>query len=173
MSKSNLNPITRNNKFYSEEDFQYELDLIEEYLEEDLNQVIVVYEVDNIKTNTNSIYGETKNTIRYKPPKEIPCMFEIKDSELKTYDSDNNRGVYSVSGNLIANIPVFMFEKYNCDIKRGDYIGVQIDTNRMSYFSVTDDGKMNTSNRNYIGSYKTAWRIIQASPIPEEEFNGQ
>lgn len=173
MSKSSLNPITRNNKFYSEEDYQYELSLIEEYLEEDLNQVVIVYEVDRLKTNTNSIYKESQQAIRFKPPREIPCMFEIKDSQLKSYDSNNNTGVYSVSGGLTVYIPVFMFEKYNCDIKRGDYLGVQIDTNRMSYFSVNDDGKMNNSNKNYVGAYKTTWRIIEASPIPEEEFNGQ
>ena len=173
MSKSSLNPITRNNKFYSEEDFQYEMGLIEEYLEEDLNQVIVVYEVDRNKTNTNALYKESIQNIRFKPPKELPCMFEIKDSQIKSYDSNNNTGVYSVSGNLVAYIPTFMFKKYNCDIKRGDYIGVQIDTDRMSYFSVTDDGKMNTSNKNYVGSYKTAWVTIECAPVPEEEFNGQ
>lgn len=173
MSKSTLTPITRNNKFYSEEDFQYELSLLEEYLEEDLNQVIVVYEVDRVRTNTDSIYKETKQSIRYKAPKELPCLFDIKDSQLKPYDNTNNNGVYSISGNLEAYVPVFMFEKYNCDIKRGDYIGVQIDTQRMSYFVVTDDGKVNTSNKNYVGSYKTAWRTILAAPVNETEFNGK
>lgn len=173
MSKSNLNPITRNNKFYSEEDFQYELDLIEEYLEEDLNQVVIVYEVDRKKTNVNSIYKEATQNIRFKPPKELPCMYEIQDSALKSFDNVSNNAVYAVSGNLTIHVPVFMFEKYKCDIKRGDYIGVQIDTNRMFYFSVTDDGKVNTSNKNYIGSYKTAWRVIQAAPVTENEFNGK
>lgn len=173
MSKSKLTPISRNNKFYSEEDFQYELDLIEEYLEEDLNQTIVVYEVDRQKTNTDTIYKETKQTIRYKPPKELPCMFEIKDSQTKSYDNTNSNGVYAISGNLEATIPVFMFEKYKCDIKRGDYIGVQIDTQRMAYFVVTDDGKVNTSNKNYVGAYKTAWRTILATPCLENEFNGK
>ena len=173
MSKSTLTPISRNNKFYSEEDFQFELDLIEEYLEEDLNQTIVVYEVDRLKTNTDSIYKETKQTIRYKPPKELPCMFEIKDSQTKSYDNANNNGVYAISGNLVAYIPVFMFEKYKCDIKRGDYIGVQIDTQRMAYFVVTDDGKVNTSNKNYVGAFKTAWREINCTPTLETEFNGK
>lgn len=171
MNKSNLTPVVRNNKFYSEEDFQYECSLLEEFIEEDLNQCIVVYEVDRVKTNTDSIYKESKQAIRYKAPKELPCIFEIKESATKSYDSTNSNGVYAISGNLTANIPVFMFEKYNCDIKRGDYVGVQIDTQRMSYFVVTDDGKINTANTNYLGSYKPVWRTIQATATVE--FNGQ
>lgn len=173
MSKGNLTPISRNNKFYSEEDFQYECDLLEEYIEEDLNQSIVVYEVDYSKTNTDTIYKEAKQVIRYKTPKELPCMFEIKDSQTKSYDSNTNNGVYSISGNLTAYIPVFMFEKYGCNIKRGDYVGVQIDTQRMAYFVVTNDDKVNTANNHYIGAYRTAWRVIEGAPVIENEFNGK
>ena len=173
MSKSLLTPVVRNDKFYSEEDFQYELDLIEEFIEEDLNQSVVVYEVDRTKINTNAIYNETKENIRFKSPKEIPCMFEVKEGQIKSHDSQTTNGVYAVSGNLELHVPVFMLEKYNCDIKRGDYIGVQIDTNRMFYFSVTNDGKINIANTNYVGSYKTAWLKIEAAPVPESEFNGK
>lgn len=173
MSKSLLTPVVRNNKFYSDEDFQYECGFIEEFIEEDLNQSVVVYEVDRIKTNTNAIYNETKENIRFKPPKELPCMFEIKESQIKSHDSNTQNGVYAVSGNLEIHVPTFMFEKYQCDVKRGDYIGVQIDTDRMFYFSVIDDGKINTANTNYVGSYKTAWRKILATPVSEKEFNGR
>ena len=171
MSQSKLTPITRNNKFYSEEEFNYELSLIEEYIEEDLNQVVVVYEVDRQKTNIDSIYKESKQNIRYKPPKEIPCLYEIKNSELKTYDETTQQAVYSLSGNLTMYVPIMMFKKYNCDIKRGDYLGVQIDTNRMEYYVVTDDGKVNSANANYVGAWKPAWRTIMATTAPE--FNGK
>ena len=171
MSQSKLTPITRNNKFYSEEEFNYELSLIEEYIEEDLNQVVVVYEVDRQKTNIDSIYKESKQNIRYKPPKELPCMYEIKNSELKTYDDTTQQAVYSLSGNLTLYVPVSMFIKYKCDIKRGDYLGIQIDTNRMEYYVVTDDGKVNSANANYVGAWKPAWRTIMATTAPE--FNGK
>ena len=54
-------PLTVGNKFYSEDDFQYETDLMMEYLEGDLNQTIVLYAVDRIKTNLNTVYKETRN----------------------------------------------------------------------------------------------------------------
>ena len=48
-------PVNRNNLFYSEEDYELETELLSDYMEEDTNQTIVLYEVDRIKTNTNDI----------------------------------------------------------------------------------------------------------------------
>ena len=172
----NYNPIGRNNLFYSEEDFQMDTSIVEDYFEEDLNQTIVLYEVDRKRTNINSTYKEAdgKNGgIRYKPPREIPCMFEIKESEVKSYDSKTANGIYSISGNLEGIILNRTLEKYHCDIKRGDYIAVQIDTDRKAYFVVTNDGKINTSNTNYVGAYKTAYRKIEATSTTLNEFNGK
>lgn len=172
MPDNYLTPINRNNLFYSEEDFDFETDLVMGYLEEDVNQTIILYEVDRDKTELSSVYQETSGNIRFKTPKEIPCLFEISDSELKSYDSSNANGAYTVGGNLTAYIPTKVFEKYQCDIKRGDYIGVQIDTNRIVYYAVVNDGKLNTSNKLYIGAYKTAFRVVVASVVDENEFNG-
>lgn len=165
--------ITRNNKFYSYGDFEYETNLLMEYLEEDLNQTVVVYQVDRVKTNVNAVYKEAKDgQIRFKPPKEIPCIFEIKDADVKTYDSKTNTGVYVISGNLTVQTMPQILKKYKCDIRRGDYIGVQIDTDRTVYFSVVNDGKVNTSNKNYVGAFMPSWLVIEASPVPENEFKG-
>ena len=46
MDYSKLQLPVKNNMFYSEEDFSYETDLIERYIEEDINQSVVLYEVD-------------------------------------------------------------------------------------------------------------------------------
>ena len=171
-NNGNTTPISRNNLFYSEEDFQFETDILEGYLEEDLNQTVVVYEVDRKRTNVNDIYKEAKkDTNRFKPPKEIPCMFEIEDAQLNAFDSQTNTGTYQISGNLKLYILTKTLESYKCDIKRGDYVAIQIDTNRMSYFTVTDDGKVNNSNKNVVGAYKVAWRVITASP--SQEFKGR
>lgn len=171
-NNGNTTPVNRNNLFYSEDDFQFETDIVEGYIEEDLNQSVVVYEVDRNKTNTNEIYKEAKkDTIRFKPPKEVPCMFEIEDPQLNAFDSQSNTGVYQVSGNLTLYVMPKTLEKYKCDIKRGDYVAIQVDTSRMSYFTVTDDGKVNNSNKNVIGAYKTGWRLIKASPC--QEFSGK
>ncbi len=174
MNNSKLQLPSKNTLFYSEEDFFYETDLVERYIEEDLNQSVVLYEVDRGKTNVNSIYKEASNgNIRYKAPKEIPCMYEIKDSEIKSFDSQTSNGVYTQDGNLNIFVLVKTLEKYKADIKRGDYIGVQIDLNRMKYYTVVNDGKVNTANTHMIGGYKPAWRSIECTLVSDiSEFNG-
>lgn len=165
--------VNRNNMFYSENDYQYETDLMLNYLEEDLNQSVVIYEVDRRRTNLNSTYMETKGKVFYKPPKEIPCLYEISDSELKSYDQNTMNGVYSVSGKLTVYVLDKALEKYKCTVSRGDYIGVLVEPKRMVFFSVVDDGKVNTSNKFVLGGYRTAWREIKAAPCTLEEFSGK
>lgn len=170
--KDNLRVINRNNLFYDEGDFALENRLVENYIKEDLHETVVLYEVDRKRTNINDIYKESSN-IRFKPPREISCMFEISKSDTRSYDSKSSNGVYSLSGNLTLYVLNQTLEDLKCDIKRGDYLGVQIDVDRMYYFVVTNDGKMNTANANYIGAYKTAWREITAAPTTKEEFNAR
>lgn len=100
MPNNFLTPINRNNLFYSEEDYDFETDIVMDYMEEDTNQTVVVYEVDRDKTTVNATYKEINGTVRYKAPKEIPCLFEIKDSEIKSYDSKSSNGVYAIGGAL-------------------------------------------------------------------------
>lgn len=165
-------PITRNNMFYSEEDFQLETDIVECYLEEDTNQTIVVYQVDRNTTQTHSIYDEAHNTIQFLPPVEVPCLYEIQEAKLESYDKKTNRGVYALQGDLKVYITLKAFEKYEFDIKRGDYIGVMVEEGRMYYWVVTNDGKVNTANSMVVGAYKTGYRVIDAVPV-SDEFNGK
>lgn len=166
-------PVNRNNLFYSESDFDFETDLLMDYMEEDTNQTVVLYSVDRKNTQTDSTYKSATDGIRFLPPIEIPCMFEIEQSELKSYDAKTSNAVYAISGNLTVHVMPKTLDKYDCDIKRGDYIGVHVDVNRMSYFVVTDDGKMNNANNLYVGAYKTAWRIVKCSPVSNTEFDGK
>lgn len=173
MPSNTFTPINRNNIFYSEREFQYETDSIMEYIEGDLNQTVVVYPVDREKTQIDAISKNAINGIRFKDPVEIPCQYEIEESELKTYDKKTSTGVYALSGNLTVYVMPKILEKYSCDISRGDYIGVYVDEGRMIYYVVTDDGKVNTANKNYVGAYKLAWRTVKCSVTSNYEFNGE
>jgi hypothetical protein len=173
MANNTKTPINRNNLFYSDTDFQFETDIVMGYIEEDLNQTVVLYRVDRKNTQTDALYKSASQGIRFMPPIEVPCMFEIEGSQLKSYDTKTSNGVYQLSGNLNVYTLTKILEKYDCDIRRGDYIGVQIDVDRMSYFVVNDDGRVNNANNLYIGAYKTAWRVIKCSPVSDTEFNGK
>lgn len=163
-------PVTRNNMFYSEEDFGLEMDIVLGYMEEDTNQTIVVYQVDRVSTQTNSIYKDSKSSVHFKLPVEVPCLYEIGDTQLKTYDSKSQNGAYALQGELKAYIPLQAFDKYSFDIKRGDYVGVMIEEGRMYYWVVTNDGKVNTANNMIVGAYKTGFRVIEAAPVADDEF---
>lgn len=55
MPNNTYTPINRNNIFYSEREYDYETDLLMDYIEGDLNQTVVVYPVDREKTQVNAI----------------------------------------------------------------------------------------------------------------------
>lgn len=173
MANNTKTPVNRNNLFYSETDFDLETDILVGYMEEDLNQTVVLYSVDRKNTQTDALYKSATDGIRFMPPVEIPCFYEIEGSQLKSYDTKTSNGVYVLSGNLTVYVMPKVLEKYSCDVRRGDYIGVQIDVDRMSYFVVVDDGKMNNANQLHVGAYKTAWRIVKCSPVSDTEFNGK
>jgi hypothetical protein len=170
MGNNSYTPVTRNNLFYSKDDFDLEMELAENYIEEDTNQTVVVYRVDKISTQVNDIYKEANRSIHFLPPVEIPCLYEISDPSLKSYEAKTQNGVYTVNGNLKLYVNLNTFSKYDLDISRGDYIGVMIEENRMYYWVVTNDGKLNTANQMVVGAYKTGWRIIEAAPTSDSEF---
>ena len=68
-------PITRNNKFFGAEDYDLQVAFATEYLEQQANQTVILYQVDLSKTKVNDVYVEAdKNAVRYKTPVEIPVQ---------------------------------------------------------------------------------------------------
>ena len=167
-------PITRNRKFFGNEDFDLEMGFATEYLEQDANQTIILYRVDLDKTKVNDIYVESKkDAIRFLTPIELPVVYEIADSELKSYDKTRQKGIYAQTGKLTFSVLLTTLEEYNCDISRGDYIGVQVSSDHREYFVVTDDGRVKSmSNRMSLYGTKPFARTITASQVDENEFNG-
>lgn len=168
------NPINRNQMFFSKSDFDLELDIASEYMEADMNQTIVLFEVDLGKTNADDIYHEaSKKNIRFKSPVELPVRYNISDAQMRSYDKTYNKGVYAKPGVLDFVVLIRTLEEYNCDIKRGDYIGVQITSDEMIYFTVFDDGKVASySNSHTLFGTKPYYRQIKCNYIDPSEFQG-
>jgi len=143
-------PINRNNLFYDKESYDFEMQVGKEYIEQDMNQTIVLYQVKVGTTNTDAVYGEADaNNIEYETPIEVHCVYKIEQPELKAYDKTKQLGV---------------------DIKNGDYIGVQINPNLMIYFVVNNDGRNNYDNSHTLWGTVPLFRTIQASPVDTTEF---
>ena len=167
-------PITRNSKFFGNEDFDLELDFAKEYMEQDANQTIILYQVDLERTKVNDVYNEaSKGSIQFKMPIELPVVYEISDAELKAYGSKIQKGVYAQTGKLTFTVLISTLEEYGCDISRGDYIGVQIDSTHREYFTVTDDGRVGaTANKQTLFGTKPIARTIVAASVDKNEFDG-
>ena len=171
--KKRRNPIKRNNKFFSGEDFELEMDFGREYVEEDANQSVILYEVDLEQTKVDDIYHEaTKDAIRFKTPVEIPVVYQIDQAELKAYRSSQSKGFYSKTGKLTFGVYEQTLVDYGCDIKRGDYIGVQITPEHIEYFTVADDGRVNFDNAHTMFGTRPFYRTVVCSPVDNNEFQG-
>lgn len=166
-------PINRNNLFYSENDFLFEEEIGKDYIEQDVNQKIVLFQVDLTKTNIDTLYNETKkDEIIFKTPIELPCLYKIDNSELRSYNSQQNNGLYKKTGKLDFTVYEKTLQEFNCDIKIGDYVGVQISETHIEYFVVYDDGKNNYGNEQTMYGYKPFFRHCYAAPVDKNEFNG-
>lgn len=166
-------PIRRNNLFYDEKSFNYEMEIGKAYLEEDCNQTVVLFEVDLEKTNLDSVYSETKRDgVVFKTPVELHCLYTIENSELQGYDKTKQLGGYIKQGKMNFGIYQATLDELDAEIKIGDYVGVQVTNEKMVYWVVVDDGRNNFDNEKMVFGYKPSWRVIQCAPIEENEFNG-
>ena len=168
------NPINRNNMFFSKESFDFELELAEDYMEQDMNQTVILYQVDLSKTKVNDVYKEAvKSDIQFKTPVEITCIYEIDESEQGSYDSKQSKSVYVKPGALKLKVLDKTLAELDADIRRGDFIGVQINPEKMIYYEVNNDGKVaQTANSQTMYGVRPYWRNITANYVDPVTFNG-
>ena len=165
-------PINRNNLFYSEDDFAFEREVGKNYIEQDMNQTVVLYQVDLDKTNPDALYGETQaNQVVYKAPVEIHCVYEISEPELKSYDKTKNLGTYMKTGKLTIGVYQETLDELGVDIKKGDYIGVQVSQTHMEYFTVSNDGRNNYDNAHTLFGIEPLFRTIEGYSVDQSEFS--
>jgi activator of HSP90 ATPase len=160
--------------FFSKSDFDLEIEIARDYMEGDMNQTVILFEVDLSKTNADDIYHEaSRKNIRFKTPVELTVRYEITDSEMRSYDKSNNKGLYSKPGILDFTVLTATLEEVDRDIKRGDYIGVQITPDEIIYFTVFDDGKVSSySNSNTMYGVKPFYRHVKCNYVDPVEFEG-
>ena len=164
-------PINRNNIFYSEESFAVEGAIGKNYIEQDMNQTAVLYQVDTAASNINDTYGETKSdSVQFKTPVEFHCVYRVEEPELKAYDKTKNIGTYMKTGKLTIGVYEETLKELGIDIKKGDYIGIQISQEHMEYWSVTNDGKNNYDNAHTLFGVRPLYRTVQCYPVDSSEF---
>lgn len=168
------NPIKRNTLFYSEDSYRFDVEMGKEYLESDTNQTVILYEIDLEKTNLNETYKESKtNGIVFKTPVELHVLYNIDEAQLSSYDKSKNMGTYLKGGKLTFSLYQSTLDELGCDIKKGDYIGVQISESHIEFYTVVNDGKINYDNAHSIYGYKNPFRTIECAALSDtDEFKG-
>jgi hypothetical protein len=172
MNRKNRIPITRLSRYYDEFDFQMELDMAREVIEEDANLTIVLYRIDLINSNSDDIYGESNaRDVRYLPPVELKVLLNLNKGENKNYAPNGNLR-YQEYGNLVFTILTKQLEDKRVDINYGDIIGFSDREDNLKYFEVFNDGKINSNNLNTQFGYKAYFRTIECVVIDPNQFNG-
>lgn len=171
--QTNKLPINRNNLFYSEESFLVEEELGRQYVEMDMNQTVILYQVDLEKTSSDSLYGETHmNNVVFKTPIEVHCVYDLEEPEFKSYDKSKNLGTYMKSGKLTVGVYQSTLDELGVDIKVGDYIGVLVNNKHIEFFVVSNDGRNNYDNKHTIFGVKPFYRTIICASVDPNEFKG-
>lgn len=164
-------PINRNSLFYDADMFALEKEIGKDYIEQDMGQTVILYQVDMTQTQTDAVYGETDtDNIVFKTPVEIPCTYKIEEPELKSYDKSKQLGTYMKTGKLTIGVYQETLDELEVDIKKGDYIGIQISPTHAEYFVVNNDGKNNYDNQHTLWGTVPLYRTVQCSPVDQSEF---
>lgn len=164
-------PIHRNNLFYDEASFAFEREVGKNYVEQDMGQTVILYQVDASKTQSDSVYGETNsNGVKYKIPVEIPCVYRIDEPELMAYDKEKNLGTYMKPGKITVGVYPETLKELGVEAKKGDYIMIQVTEEHSEYFV------LNAINEGYANAHslwgRRLWITWEGYNVDASEFNG-
>jgi hypothetical protein len=166
-------PIERLNKFFSQDDFDLEIDFGREWLEGDINIKVILYRVNREETTNDDIYGEAaKGDIMFKPPIEIPVSFNMSTPANKSYNTDGSMR-YLEYGTLTLGVYQEQLDDLGVDINYGDFIGYPESETNIKYFTVSNNGKIFSDNAHTIGGFRGLYRTITCVPTDLDEFNGK
>lgn len=169
-NKTRRVPINRNSLFYDKESYDFELEVGKNYIEQDMGQSIVLYQVDASKTQSDAVYGETSpGSITYKPPVEVPCVYKIEAPELKSYDKDKQLGTYNKIGKLTFSYYQETLDELGVEIKKGDYVGIQV-TPTTLVFWVVNNINPNYDNAHTLWGTNVLYYTASCSAVDSSEF---
>lgn len=164
-------PITRLNKFFSEQDFDLDISMGEEWLVGDMNFTLVLYRVDRQRTNNDDVYGEAlEDSIQYLPPVEFRGYVQIETPTNADYGS--SKLSQTEPGNIKIGVYQKELDNLEIEIAYGDYIGYYETESKVRYYSVVNDGRVVSDNKHTYGGYKPFYRSIVGAPVNNNEFNG-
>lgn len=173
MNRKNSIPINTLGRWFGDHDFETELEIIQDIIENDLNFQIVLYRIDHQKTDVDEVYGETQlSDVKFKTPTELFVIPTLFPAENKSYDEYQKVRVQE-HGEFSFDILLKEIEEKKTDIIYGDVIGYPETEERLKYFQVFDDGKIYFDNQHKMYGYKPYYRSIRTRIIDPNQFSGK
>lgn len=164
-------PITRLGKFFGSDDWEIDQEMGMEWLHGDMNFTIVLYRIDRYKTKTDDVYGETvKDGIKFLAPVEFKAYVQILAPANGKYGTSKIN--QSEPGNIKFGVYQSMLDELQVTINLGDYIGYYETESKVRYYTITDDGRINSDNKHTYAGYKPFYRSFIAAPVTTNEFRG-
>tara|TARA_B100001769_G_C22074161_1_gene578310 strand:+ start:901 stop:1422 length:522 start_codon:yes stop_codon:yes gene_type:complete len=165
-------PITRLNKFFSQEDFNLEVNFGREWLEGDINIKVILFQVLQGESLTDDIYGEAgRDEIRYKAPVELTVNLNNSTPVNEAYNPNGSLR-HLEHGNLTFGVYQAQLEELRADINYGDYIAYAETEDKMQYYTVSNNGIITSDNAHTIVGFKGFYRTVTCVPVDEDEFKG-
>lgn len=172
-NKPKIVPITRNNAWFSQEDFNSEQEFTKEMIEKDLNFTVILYRVNREMTSSDDIYGEAnKGSIRFLAPIELKVVPILEEPENKAYNTGSGGLKYLQDGNLRFAILQLQLDELKIELNFGDYIGYPVTETDVRFFSISNNGVKNWDNKHTIMGYKGAYLSVLCAPVDPNEFEG-
>ena len=165
-------PITRVNKFFSQDDFDLEKEFGREWLEGDINIKVILFQVERGESTTDDIYGEAdRDEIRFKAPVEVVVNFNMAGPANKAYNPDGSLR-FLEHGNITFGVYQDHLDELKAEINYGDYIGYPETETKLKYFTVSNNGIIHSDNAHTILGFKGFYRTITCVPTDPDEFQG-
>lgn len=173
MNRKNSIPINTLGIWFNEKDFQTELEIIQDIVENDINFQIVLYRIDHPKTDVDEVYGEVNlKDVKFRTPIELFVIPNLNPAENKAYD-DQSKVRIEEHGEFEFYVLNKELEDKDAIIHYGDIIGYPETEQSLKYFQIVDDGKINFDNEHRLYGYKPYYRTIKSRVIDPNQFSGK
>ena len=164
-------PITRHNLFFSEEEWELEKGFSREAIEQDLNQIVILFRVDRVLSVVDDLYNEgSKKELIFMPPVRLQVHAYMDDAENKAYNEGAGTLRYKQDGKLNLVVLIDQLEELDVEVRYGDYIGYPVSETEIRYYTIVDDGTKAYHDGQTILGYKPTFRTMIAAPVEDDDL---
>lgn len=167
-------PINRLSKYFNENEHQYYIDNVREYLTT-LDTNITFFIVDKFKSTVDDLYGESKSyEIEIKNEITVPAIINLTAKENEAYVDGTGALFHEEEGNI--EVTVLAQDLKDNDgaylVNYGDYMGFQVSESKWAYYEVVDPSKLVGQNKMSHMGYRYVWQKFIGAPVEASQFNG-